>query len=139
MLTIPPRPPVAAPEPRYRAPLFPLLADPELNTSRPLTPFVPAFALRIEITPLLVAVPSPLSKLSAPPVFTLLRPDSTLTPPPDPLVPLPTLMLTMPPRPPVATPDPRYSAPLLPVTADPELNTSRPLTPASPAFAVRTE
>merc|ERR1740138_178641 len=113
---MPPRPPPTLPEPTNSAPLLPLFDEPELNTSRPLTPDVPAFAVRIEITPLLVAVPSPLSRLSAPPLCTVLRPDRTLTAPPDPLVPLPTLMLTMPPRPPVATPEPRYRAPLLPVS-----------------------
>ena len=68
MLTMPPRPPVDTPDPRYRAPLFPSLAEPELNTSRPLAPVAPEFALRTAITPLLVDVPSPLSMLTDPPV-----------------------------------------------------------------------
>ena len=34
--------------------------------------------VRTEIAPLLVAVPSPLSTLCDPPLFTVLRPDSTL-------------------------------------------------------------
>ena len=38
-----------------------------------------------------------LSTLSAPPVFTALRPEITLSAPPEPLVPLPSLMVTMPP------------------------------------------
>ena len=38
-----------------------------------------------------------LSTMSAPPVFTALRPERTLSAPPKPLVPLPTLMVTMPP------------------------------------------
>ena len=98
---------IETPEPTDRVPLLPPFAEPELNTSRPLTPAEPAFAVRIDITPLLVAVPSPLSRLSEPPLCTVLRPDSTLTAPLDPLVPLPTLMLTIPPRPPAATPEPR--------------------------------
>ena len=107
--------PSQRPSPTYSAPLLPSTRCARAEHQRPLAPSAPEFALRIEITPLLVAVPSPLSRLSAPPVCTVLRPDSTLTAPPDPLVPLPTLMLTMPPRPPVATPVPRYRAPLLPL------------------------
>jgi len=54
------------------APLFPALALPELNTSMPLTPETPAFMLRMFTMPLLVAVPSPLERLNAPPVWTTL-------------------------------------------------------------------
>ena len=97
---------VAAPEPMISPPLFPPFDVPVLNTSIPLEPDAPEFALRITMLPLVDAVPSPLCTLSAPPVVTVLRPESTLTAPPEPLVPLPTLMLTMPPRPPVATPEP---------------------------------
>ena len=89
-----PRPPVAAPDPPDGAPLLPPLAEPELNTRRPLTPAAPAFALLIDIAPLLDAVPSPLSRLNAPPLCTVLRPESALKAPPDPLVPLPTLLHT---------------------------------------------
>jgi len=60
--------------PSIIAPLFPLLALPELNTSIPLVPVFPAFMLRIETMPLLVAVPSPLDTLNAPPECTVLRP-----------------------------------------------------------------
>jgi hypothetical protein len=49
-------------------PLLPLLAVPELKTSIPEAPFVPAFAVRILRLPLVVAVPSPLSTVKAPPV-----------------------------------------------------------------------
>jgi hypothetical protein len=66
--TVPPRPSVAEPEPRTTAPLFPLLEDPELNTSAPLLPATPALKVRILTEPLLVAVPSPEDRLSAPPV-----------------------------------------------------------------------
>ena len=47
------------------------------------------------ITPLVLRLR--LSTMSAPPVFTALRPERTLSAPPEPLVPLPTLMVTMPP------------------------------------------
>jgi len=57
------------------APLFPALALPELNTSMPLTPETPAFMLRMVTMPLLDAVPSPLERLNAPPVWTTLRPE----------------------------------------------------------------
>ena len=62
---------------------------PELNTSCPLTPATPAFAVRIVTEPLLDAVPSPVSRLIAPPVCTVLDPDSTPKRPPEPLLPLP--------------------------------------------------
>jgi hypothetical protein len=62
------------PEPILKSPELPLLALPELNTNIPLLPIAPALALLIEIIPLLVAVPSPLDKLIAPPVSVVLRP-----------------------------------------------------------------
>jgi hypothetical protein len=65
--SIPPRPPDAAPDPSCTTPEFPPLDDPELNIKAPLTPDCPAFVLRIIMEPLLVAVPSPLDKLRAPP------------------------------------------------------------------------
>jgi len=73
----PPRPPVAAPVPIATRPLFPPLEDPELKTKSPETPATPAFTLRIDTAPLVVAVPSPLPMLTAPPVFTVLRPENT--------------------------------------------------------------
>jgi hypothetical protein len=73
--TRPPRPAVAAAVPSISAPLLPVLELPELNTSAPLAPVVPEFALRIVTTPLDVDVPSPLLRLTAPPVCTVLRPD----------------------------------------------------------------
>ena len=54
-LTRPPRPPTAEPDPTSNDPLLPELDVPELNTSMPLDPAVPAFALRITMLPLLVA------------------------------------------------------------------------------------
>jgi len=56
-------------------PLFPPFALPELNTSMPLTPPLPELKLRMVTIPLLVAVPSPLERLNAPPVWTTLRPE----------------------------------------------------------------
>ena len=67
------------------------------------------------ITPLVLRLR--LSTMSAPPVFTALRPERTLSAPPEPLVPLPTLMVTMPPRHRPATPEARKSEALLPVLA----------------------
>ena len=55
-----------------------------------------------------------LSTMSAPPVFTALRPERTLSAPPEPLVPLPTLMVTMPPPGDTGS---QESAALLPVLA----------------------
>jgi len=133
----PPRPPDDDPEPRYKAPLLPLLAVPELNTSRPLTPLVPAFEVRILNAPLLDLDPKPDAMLKPPPVTSLLSPAYTPTRPPDPLEPLPTANKIDPPRPPDEEPDPIYKPPLLPLLAVPELNTSNPLTPLVPAFDVR--
>ena len=134
----PPRPEVAAPLPMYKAPLLALIDVPELKTSRPLTPVLPEFAVRIVILPLLLAVPSPVSKLRKPPVCTVLTPARTPTRPADPLVPLPTVSNRAPPRPDVAAPLPTYKAPVLPVFEVPELKTRRPLTPLTPELAVRT-
>jgi hypothetical protein len=75
--TEPPLPFVAAPEPIHKEPLSPLLALPELNINAPLAPVAPAFKLRMDKIPLLEEVPSPVDKLSAPPVLTTLRPAST--------------------------------------------------------------
>jgi hypothetical protein len=58
-------------------PLLPPLEDPELKTNKPLTPDFPALKLRIVTAPLVVAVPSPLPMLTAPPVFVMLRPLKT--------------------------------------------------------------
>jgi len=71
---IPLLPEVAVPDPNAIRPLLPELLLPELNVSMPLEPAEPALRLRITTTPLLVAVPSPLPTLNAPPVFTVLRP-----------------------------------------------------------------
>eukprot|EP00952_Eustigmatos_sp_NYUAD-ZCMA_P012968 51812-Eustigmatos_ZCMA.PRE.1 len=90
----------------YNAPLLPLLVVPELNTSRPLAPEVPALAVRMVTEPLLDALPAPVVTSIDPPVAVELSPDRTETRPPDPLLPLPTLRNSEPPRPEVATPLP---------------------------------
>jgi hypothetical protein len=65
---------VADPVPTVIEPLLPLLVLPELKTSMPLVPAKPEFVLRIVTIPLEVAVPSPLLRLTAPPVSTVARP-----------------------------------------------------------------
>ena len=108
----------------YKAPLLPVLDVPELKTRRPLTPDVPAFAVRIVTDPLLVADPAPVVMLIRPPVSTELTPDMMPTRPPAPLLPLPTVRNSDPPVPDVAAPLPMYKAPLLPLLDVPELKTS---------------
>ena len=72
MLTAPPLPPVEAAEPFEMAPVVPELDVPELNDSKPLTPFAPALDVRIVIAPLVLAMPWPLVTPMAPPVSTVL-------------------------------------------------------------------
>jgi hypothetical protein len=100
-------PEVDAPEPMPILPLFPLLVDPELKYSDPLTPLEPEFRLRITTVPLLEAVPSPDEMRTTPPVCTMLRPALTYKSPPTPLVPAPTLTTMAPARPAVVAPVPR--------------------------------
>jgi hypothetical protein len=57
-----------SPEPIFIAPVFPEDAVPELKTSMPLNPRIPAFAVRTKIDPLDVAVPSPALSVMTPPV-----------------------------------------------------------------------
>jgi len=68
MKTDPPCPLVADPDPIYKAPLLPTLVVPELNTKRPLTPPVPAFAVFISNDPLLEPVAHPERMFTEPPV-----------------------------------------------------------------------
>jgi hypothetical protein len=75
----PPRPAVAAPDPRKTAPEFPVLAVPVLKYRAPLAPAAPPLVERIFTMPLVVAVPSPLTRLNKPPVFTALAPAMTRT------------------------------------------------------------
>ena len=67
-------PAVATPVPTSIAPELPVLAEPVLKISMPLTPLVPELMDRIVMAPLDVDVPSPLLRLTAPPVCTVLRP-----------------------------------------------------------------
>jgi len=118
-------------------PLLPLDADPVLNTRTPETPLSPAFTVRIVISPLVNAVPSPDPMLMLPPEFVVLRPELSKMLPPAPLVPLPTESNKRPARPEVAAPEPSKTAPLLPLLALPDEKMSIPLTPADPAFKLR--
>jgi hypothetical protein len=61
-------PPVAPPLPIEIDPLVPEDDVPELKLSTPLTPLAPAFALRMMIAPLVVAVPLPVVNATYPPV-----------------------------------------------------------------------
>ena len=54
--TAPPVPPDDAPDPIDTEPVVPELDVPELKLSRPLTPALPAFDVRITIAPLVVAM-----------------------------------------------------------------------------------
>jgi len=118
-------------------PLLPELVVPELKNKVPLAPATPALVLRILMSPLVVAVPSPDVKYKDPPVLTVLRPALTKIAPPAPLVPLPTLSTMAPPRPAVATPEPTITAPELPALDEPELKNNDPLPPDAPPFVDR--
>ena len=89
MLTKPPLPPVAVPLPIRIAPELPPFALPELKTSRPLEPEMPAFALTKKIAPLDPCVPSPLHITTLPPEECVDRPAVRAIAPPLPLVPEP--------------------------------------------------
>jgi len=58
---------------------LPVFEVPELKYNAPLDPPTPLFVDRITTAPLVEAVPSPLTKLSRPPVCTVLRPAITRT------------------------------------------------------------
>ena len=60
IVTAPPVPPVAVPDPTSSDPVVLLLDDPELSTSMPDTPVVPASAVAIVTAPLELALPTPL-------------------------------------------------------------------------------
>lgn len=86
-LTTPPRPPVAAPDPVFRAPLFPELDVPVVKTNIPEEPVVPAFTLRMNTFPLDVAMPCPDRNRMLPPVLTSDSPAKTRSAPPATVVP----------------------------------------------------
>jgi hypothetical protein len=88
----------------YKAPLFPLLADPVLITTAPLTPLVPALEVLKCNDPLAPQELAPVKIEIPPPVCTELNPADNVIAPPDPLLPLPTEITTDPPRPPTAEP-----------------------------------
>jgi hypothetical protein len=60
-------------------PVDPTLEVPELNTRLPLTPALPALAVLIVNSPLVVSMPWALVSPMAPPVSTVLSPDASDT------------------------------------------------------------
>jgi hypothetical protein len=68
MLMDPPRPIVDRPDPIEIAPLLPDFANPLLNVTKPLAPFVPASDVLMVMAPLEVAAPAPAVSETAPPV-----------------------------------------------------------------------
>jgi hypothetical protein len=134
---------VDVPVPIDIVPVEPQLDVPELNANMPLTPFLPAFVVRIVMDPLEDAIPNPVDMPMCPPVVPLaaepcvLSPEVTTSSPPTPLLPLPTVKLIAPPLPPVDAPEPIETEPEPPELVVPELNTSVPLMPVSPAFIER--
>jgi len=57
----PPRPPSDDPDPTYNSPLLPELLVPVLITTRPLTPETPLLDVNINMEPLVVLLPYPVS------------------------------------------------------------------------------
>ena len=84
-----------------------MLPVPVLNTNRPLTPAVPAFAVLSNNAPLVVIDPYPLTTDTRPPdaAADVDVPADRISSPPVPLLPDPTVTYTDPPRPVVAEPD----------------------------------
>ena len=115
---------------------LPLTRVPVLNTSMPLTPAVPAFALRTDSC----RCSSPCLRRSSSTRAARVHRAATRrhdAPPPAPLVPLPTLIVTAPPVPPVAAPEPISSEPLDAALARARAEDQHAAHPAVPAFAVR--
>ena len=101
MLTAPPAPlAVVVPLPIDIEPELPELDVPELNTSIPLIPAVPAFTERIMTDPLDVAVPDPDRMVMVPPVSVVPTPPARSSIPPPCVVarPWPAVIDTPPPR-----------------------------------------
>mmetsp|Transcript_14939 Transcript_14939/g.19794 ORF Transcript_14939/g.19794 Transcript_14939/m.19794 type:complete len:92 (-) Transcript_14939:2503-2778(-) len=86
--------------------------------------------------PLLDDVPSPVNKVSKPPVLAELRPLVTEMCPPLALVPLPMLNVMLPLRPDVELAEPSNKDPPLPPIALPVLKVSLPLIPELPEFTL---
>lgn len=99
-------PEFAVPDPMYKAPLLPVLELPVLSTSIPLTPRAPAFDVRKDNEPLLVAELWPVAIDIDPPVTIDDVPADNTISPPGPLLPDPTIILSEPPLPELALPDP---------------------------------
>ena len=109
-----------------------------LNTNRPLTPAVPAFAVLSNNAPLVVIDPYPLTRDTRPPdaAVDVDVPADRISSPPEPLSPDPTVTYTDPPDPAYDLPDPMNKPPELPKDASPVLKEIKPLTPLAPAFGV---
>jgi hypothetical protein len=71
-------------------------------------------------------------------VLAVVSPATTVTAPPLPLFPLPTVTVTDPPRPAVAAPVVTDTAPVLPLLDVPDVKLNRPLIPDTPALTVDT-
>ena len=69
-------------EPAMHEPVAPELDVPELKTSSPEAPFVPAFAVRMLRAPLVDVAPSPVLTCRCPPVTTAPLPDTSSSAPP---------------------------------------------------------
>ena len=138
----PPSPLHAVPVPIDIDPDPPHVVIPVLNINSPLTPFVPAFNVRIIIVPLLLSVLNPLRIDMEPPVAPVV-PSASLLPantdicPPSNVLPSPTLIVISPPSPIHAVPVPIDIDPDPPHVVIPELNTNAPLTPFVPASGDR--
>jgi len=133
----PPAPEVAAPVFKTIEPLLPLDVVPVLKDIKALVPCVPESEVLKLKDPLVVLVPYPLDKETAPPVKALLPPACTEMRLPLPVEPVPARMLTLPAVPCDAAPERRVIDPVLPEEEVPVLNDSVPLVPEAPASAVR--
>ena len=108
---------VASPVAILTAPDAPELAVPDLNTSRPLTPDVPAFTDCKITRPLLEGEPIPVDKDTAPPVpafVAVLSPAENIISPPVYVVPAPMDMRISPDLPLVAAPVTMETSPDVP-------------------------
>merc|ERR1711991_688776 len=130
----PPLPLDAVPVPIDIDPDDPHVVVPVLNINSPLTPFAPAFNVRIIILPLLLSVLNPLRIDMEPPVAPVAPPASVLPAiidmcPPSNVLPSPTLIVISPPLPLDAVPVPIDIDPDDPHVVVPVLNINSPLTP----------
>ena len=136
----PPSPLDAVPVPIDIDPDPPQDVVPVLNINSPLTPFVPAFNVRILMVPLDLSKLYPLRIEIDPPVessVATVLPANKNTCPPSNVLPSPTLIIMSPPSPLHALPVPIDIDPDPPHVVVPVLNINSPLTPFAPAFNVR--